>query len=182
MSASRATSPDRAYYLSVYRSNKPTTGNWPRSPWPANWPGAAITRCARSRPRRCTHADLNLITAVGIDGRARPSRTSGSPRSAPATGMHASTRARRPYNTDATAAPTNGGHPIRIVVTDDIALVADLGNAGRPHGRRQPTKTDRHDQQSCARAENGLDSRPPTGNDGSVCRSRTGHGYRIRAP
>ena len=77
--------------------------------------------------------------------------------------MHASTRAGRPYNTDATAAPT-GGHPISIVVADDTSFVAHLGNAGRPHRRRQPAQTSRHDQQCGSQANEGLDSRAHTGN------------------
>jgi len=77
--------------------------------------------------------------------------------------MPAGTRAGRPSNTDATAAP-NGGHPTSIVVADDTSFVAHLGNAGRPHRRRQPTNTDRPDQDSRPQAKKGLDSRAHTGN------------------
>ncbi len=47
--------------------------------------------------------------------------------------MPASIRAGRPSNTDATALPRTGGHPITIVVADDTNIVEHLGNAGRPH-------------------------------------------------
>ena len=77
--------------------------------------------------------------------------------------MPAGTRAGRPSNTDATAAP-NGGHPTSIVVADDTSFVAHLGNAGRPHRRRQPTNTYRPDQDSRPQAKKGLDSRAHTGN------------------
>jgi hypothetical protein len=65
-------------------------------------------------------------------------RTSGSPRSAPETRMPASIRAGRPQNTDATALPPNGGHPITIVVADDTSFVEHPGNAGRPHVADRP--------------------------------------------
>jgi len=77
--------------------------------------------------------------------------------------MHASTRAGRPYNTDATAAP-NRGHPTSIVVTDDISFVADLGNAGRPSAivnRPRPTVLTNFLR---ATLRKGLDSRAQTGN------------------
>ena len=138
MAASRPTSPDRDYYQAVKQAHDGKI--------------AAIAM-ARKLARRCyhtlrangprsglRHALLNLNIPAGTDGRARPSSTSGSPRSAPVRRMHASHRAGRPYNTDATAAPT-GGHPISIVVTDDTTLVADLGNAGRPYRRQQPAQT-----------------------------------------
>ena len=70
---------------------------------------ALLPHVAGDGPRhRLRHALLNLNTPAGIDGRARPPQTSGSPRSAPVRRMHASHRAGRPYNTDATAAPTRG--------------------------------------------------------------------------
>ena len=106
------------------------------------------------------HALLDLNIPAGTDGRARPSSTSGSPRSAPVRRMHASHHAGRPYNTDATAAPT-GGHPISIVVTDGISLVADLGNAGRPYRRHQPAQTGPQRQGLCSQAKKGLDNRAP---------------------
>ena len=64
--------------------------------------------------------DARLITArTDSGGWHRPPRHQGHPRSAPATGVPASVRAGRPSNTDATALPTNGAHPITIVVADD---------------------------------------------------------------
>jgi hypothetical protein len=56
----------------------------------------------------------------------------------------ASIRAGRPSNTDATALPTNGGHPITIVVADDISIVEHLGNAGRPHTAADRPNTSMH--------------------------------------
>jgi hypothetical protein len=76
--------------------------------------------------------------------------------------------ARRPDSTDATAAPS-GGHPIRIVVADDIAFVAHLRNAGRPYRRRQPTTFDRPDQLSGRQAKKALDSRGHLGNAEYAC-------------
>jgi hypothetical protein len=77
--------------------------------------------------------DSSARRRAGRDGRDRPSKHQGHPRSAPATGVPASTRAGRPSNTDATALPAHGGHPITIVVADDQRFVEHLGNAGRPH-------------------------------------------------
>ena len=90
---------------------------------------AAIS-VARQFARRCYHVLRNLdpdivyampelSTALGSGGWHRPPRHQGHPRSAPATGVPASIRAGRPSNTDATALPTTGGHPITIVVADD---------------------------------------------------------------
>ena len=92
-----------------------------------------LPRAAQPRSRhRLRHA--GLIAIVGDDGQGRPHQHHGSPpRSAPATGVPASHRAGRPSNTDATALPVHGGHPITIVVADDITFVEHLGNAGRPH-------------------------------------------------
>ena len=109
---------------------------------------AAIS-VARKLARRCYHVlrDVDpdaglrhpgLNTAAGSDGRDRPLQHQGHPRSAPATGVPASTRAGRPSNTDATALPTHGGHPITIVVADDTSFVEHLGNAGRPHAADRP--------------------------------------------
>ena len=58
--------------------------------------------------------------------------------------MPASIRAGRPSNTDATALPTHGGHPITIVVADDISIVEHLGNAGRPHTAADRPNTSMH--------------------------------------
>ena len=92
-----------------------------------------LPRAAQPRSRhRLRHA--GLIAIVGDDGQGRPHQHHGSPpRSAPATGVPASHPAGRPSNTDATALPVHGGHPITIVVADDITFVEHLGNAGRPH-------------------------------------------------
>ena len=98
-------SPDYDYYQAVKRAHDGKL--------------AAIAM-ARKLARRCYHTlraldpdvvyampdRLNLTNTVGIDGPDRPLRTSGSPRSAPATRMPASVSAGRPYNTDATALPT----------------------------------------------------------------------------
>jgi len=55
--------------------------------------------------------------------------------------MPARTGAGRPQNTDATALPLNGGHPITIVVADDTSFVEHPGNAGRPHVADRPITT-----------------------------------------
>jgi hypothetical protein len=93
---------------------------------------ALLSRAAQPRPRRRIR-DAELSTALGSGGWHRPPRHQGHPRSAPATGVPASIRAGRPHNTDATALPTTGGHPITIVVADDTNIVEHPGNAGRPH-------------------------------------------------
>jgi hypothetical protein len=51
-----------------------------------------------------------------------------------------------------------------VTPDNDIALVADLGNAGRPYRRCRPAHADRVDTGSCSRAKSGLDTRAHTGN------------------
>jgi transposase len=93
---------------------------------------------ARDRPRSgLRHPGLNRPRA-GSDGWERPLQHHRRPRSAPETRMPTSPRAVRPQNTDATAPQLNGGHPITIVVADDISLVEHPGNAGRPHVADRP--------------------------------------------
>ena len=112
--------------------------------------------------------------------------------------MPASTRAGRPSNTDATALPTHGGHPITIVVADDTSFVEHLGNAGRPHAAADRPITslhrpsgssrsfvlaslralhlDQHLRSGAVRAQRALTGAPHTGNAGSgaVPESRSG--------
>jgi len=93
---------------------------------------ALLAHLAQPRSRRRVR-DAGLIS-VGSGGRDRPRQHHGSPpRSAPATGVPASICAGRPSNTDASALPAHGGHPITIVVADDTTFVEHPGNAGRPH-------------------------------------------------
>ena len=129
MNASHPRSPDHAYYSDGEGPSRRQAGRDLRRP-PVRPP--LLPRAAQPRPRRRLR-DAGLTTAGG-DGRDRPHQHHGSPpRSAPATGVPASLRAGRPSNTDATALPAHGGHPITIVVADDTTFVEHLGNAGRPH-------------------------------------------------
>jgi transposase len=69
-----------------------------------------LPRAAQRRPEAgLRHPGLNAAT--GRHGRDRPPPHQGHPRSAPATGVPASTRAGRPSNTDATALPPPRGTP-----------------------------------------------------------------------
>ena len=101
-------------------------------------PGVAITCCATSTPTSCTRHRTEHCSRHG--GWHRPPRHQGHPRSAPGTDVPASIRARRPSNTDATALPTTGGHPITIVVADDTNTVEHRGNAGPPTPPRTEPK------------------------------------------
>src|SRR4030095_9477638 len=122
---------------------------------------ALLSRAAQPRPRRRVH-DAELSTARR-GGWHRPSRHQGHSRSAPATGVPASTRAGRPSNTDATALPTTGGHPITIVVADDTNTVEHLGNAGRPPAATHRAKANPTIKNCWTRA-------PHTGNAGTGIR------------
>jgi transposase len=137
---------------------------------------AAIS-VARQFARRCYHVLRNLdpdivyaipqlSTALGSGRWHRPPRHQGQPRSAPGTGVPASIRAGRPSNTDATALPTTGGHPITIVVADDTNNVEHLGNAGRPHAATSRAKAKPATGTCWTRA-------PHTGNAGTEPRSRS---------
>ena len=105
---------------------------------------------AQPRPRTgVRHPDL---TTAGYDGRERPPQHHRSPpRSAPANAMPASDNTGRPSNTDATALPANGGHPITIVVADDTMFVEHPGNAGRPHATANRPTTSLHRPSSWSR-------------------------------
>lgn len=106
------------------------TAIWPPSPSTASWPGAALTRCARSIPGCVRHACLSLITAAGIDGRPRLEHQGLRGQllqcaCKPAPLLNGLVKLTRP------AAPT-GGRPISIVVADDTSLVEHPGGAGAP--------------------------------------------------
>ena len=129
MNASHRRSPDHAYYTHGEGPSRRQARRDLRRP-PVR--PTLLPHPAQPRSRRRLR-DAGLTTA-GYDGRDRPRQHHGSPpRSAPATGVPASLRAGRPSNTDATALPAHGGHPITIVVADDTTFVEHLGNAGRPH-------------------------------------------------
>ena len=93
-----------------------------------------LPRAAQPRPgpglRAAVLSTLHCSADRG-DGH-RPSPHQGPARSAPASGVPASTRAGRPQNNDPTALPA-GGHPNTNVVADEPSLVEHPGNAGRPH-------------------------------------------------
>ena len=130
MNASHRRSPDHAYYSDGEGPSRRQAGRDLGGP---SVRPALLSRPAQPRSRRRLR-DAGLIATVGSGGRDRPRQHHGSPpRSAPATGVPASLRAGRPSNTDATALPAHGGHPITIVVADDTLFVEHLGNAGRPH-------------------------------------------------
>jgi hypothetical protein len=112
-SAARPGSPYYEYYQQV---KKPTTASSLPLPCPQTGP-PLLPHPAQPRPRGgLRHARrLSGTNPVGIRGPDSPHQTSGSPRSAPATRMPASTRTRRPYNTDATALPDGGGDGVEGV-------------------------------------------------------------------
>jgi hypothetical protein len=126
--SSHLRSPDHAYYGAVKKHPDGKIAANLRGPEA----GPPLLPLAARHPSRRGLRDPSLTIAAGRDGRDRPSRHQGQPRSAPATGVPASIPAGRPSNTDATARPTHGGHPIRIVVADDTGCVVHLSNAGAP--------------------------------------------------
>ena len=115
-------SPDHQYYVAVKERHD---GKIAAISVARQFAAALLSRAAQPRPRRRVH-DAQLSTALGSGRWHRPPRHQGHPRSAPATGVPASIRAGRPSNTDATALPTTGGHPITIVVADDTNIVEQL--------------------------------------------------------
>jgi hypothetical protein len=145
-----------------------TTARSRRSPLPANSRGAVTTCCATSTPissTRCTDHCPNRQRRM-----APPTTTSGSPA---VSSCHRRARQRprwTPSNTDATALPTNGGHPITIVVADDTTFVEHLGNAGRPHPAPSRTTTSHnrspHQRSQTSRDNTALTRAPHTGNAG----------------